>query len=290
MRLRRILGLLVLAALVLVPTLTCAWRKPSNQRDWAVDQSVLPRVDFRGRLATIRNVRDFRYQSVDRYSPSWYDATYDLGTLESVWFLVEPFDGWGGSAAHTFVSFGFADGRFVSISVEIRKEKGESFSALRGLLDEYELMYVIGDERDLLLLRTNFRRDDVYLYPMRASRAQMRRMFTQMAARAEGLARRPEFYNTLTNTCTTNLVRHVNAIAPGRIPLRPGVLLPGYSDRLAWELGLIDTRLSFEEARRRFRINDRARRYAGDPAFSLRIRDGDATPPIAPAAAASARH
>ena len=272
----------MLAALVLAPTLTCAWRKPSNQRDWAVDQSVLPRVDIRGELATIRNVRDFRYQSVDRYSPSWYDATYDLDKLESVWFLVEPFDGWGGTAAHTFVSFGFADGRFVSISVEIRKEKGEAFSALRGLLDEYELMYVIGDERDLLVLRTNFRRDDVYLYPMRASRAQMQQMFREMAARAEGLARRPEFYNTLTNTCTTNLVRHVNAIAPGRIPLRPGVLLPGYSDRLAWELGLIDTPLSFEEARRRFRVNERARRHAVDPAFSQRIRDRSAAPPAQP--------
>jgi hypothetical protein len=238
---------------------------------------VLPRARINGDLATIRNVRDFRYQAEDVYTPRWYDATYDLRKLESVWFLVEPFGEWSG-AAHTFVSFGFADGRFVSVSVEIRKEKGEAFSPLRGLLDEYELMYVIGDERDLVMLRTNFRRDDVYLYPVRANRDDMRRMFVEMVNRAEALARQPEFYNTLTNTCTTNLVRHVNAIAPERIPLRPGVLFPGYSDRLAWDLGLIDTKLSFDDARRHFRINALARRYAADPAFSLRIRQGEALP------------
>lgn len=286
MRRRTKFGLLIVFALLLLPALTCTLRSPSNHRDWAVDQSRLPRVDIQGSLATIRNVRDFRYQSVDRYTPAWYDATYDLDTLESVWFLVEPFGGWGGGAAHTFVSFGFGDGRFVSISVEIRKEKGENFSALRGLLDEYELMYVIGDERDLVLLRTEFRRDDVYLYPIRASRAQMRQMFLEMLHRAEALARQPEFYNTLANTCTTNLVRHVNAIAPGRIPLSPGVLLPGYSDRLAWDLGLIDTQLSFEGARRRFRINDKARRHASDRDFSVRIR-ADAS--VQPAGVASDR-
>lgn len=270
-------GLLFLAVLALAPAMTCALRHPANDRDWAVDQSVLPRVDFRGPLVTIRNVRDFRYQAEDRYTPRWHDATYDLRKLESVWFLVEPFGAWGG-AAHTFVSFGFGDGRFVSVSVEIRKEKGEAFSPLRGLLDEYELMYVIGDERDLVMLRTNFRRDDVYLYPVRTNRDGMRRMFVEMVNRAEALAKQPEFYNTLTNTCTTNLVRHVNAIAPERIPLRPGVLFPGYSDRLAWDLGLIDTKLSFNDARRHFRINALARRYAADPAFSLRIRQGDALP------------
>jgi hypothetical protein len=267
---------LVAAVLVLVPILICAVRQPSNNRDWALDQSVLPRVSIHGDQARIRNVRNFRYQSEDRYQASWYDATYDLRELESVWFLVEPFGGWDG-AAHTFVSFGFGEGRYLSISVEIRKEKGERFSALRGLLDEYELMYVLGDERDLVLLRSNFRRDDVFLYPVRASHEQMRRMFVEMIGRAEGLARRPEFYNTLTNTCTSNLVRHVNAIVPGRIPLRPGVVFPGYSDRLAWELGLIDTTLTFAQARRHFRINERARRFATDPAFSQRIRVADGT-------------
>ena len=274
MRKRWRLGLSILAMLLLIPFVICAVRQPSNDRDWAVDQSVLPRASIQGEQATIRNVRNFRYQSEGVYTASWYDATYDLRELDSIWFLVEPFGGWDG-AAHTFVSFGFRDGRYLSVSVEIRKEKGERFSALRGLVDEYELMYVIGDERDLVMLRSNFRRDDVYLYPVRATHAQMRRMFVEMIERAEGLARQPEFYNTLTNTCTTNLVGHVNAIVPGRIPLRPGVLFPGYSDRLAWDLGLIDTALTFAQARQHFRINERARRFAADPAFSARIRIAD---------------
>jgi hypothetical protein len=138
---------------------------------------------------------------------------------------------------------------------------------------QYEVMYVVGDERDLIKLRTNYRNDTVYLYPMRTTAERMRELFVSMLRRANKLREEPEFYNTLTNTCTTNLVRHVNALVPGRIPLHPAVFLPGYSDRLAHRLGLIDTTLPFEEARRRFQINDRARTYADDPQFSLRIRD-----------------
>jgi hypothetical protein len=93
--------------------------------------------------------------------------------------------------------------------------------------------------------------------------------------RANRLAQHPEFYNTLTNTCTTNIVRHVNTISAGRVPWSYKVLLPAYSDELAYDLGLIETALPLDEARRRFRINDRAARYADDPAFSRRIREMD---------------
>jgi len=105
----------------------------------------------------------------------------------------------------------------------------------------------------------------------------MRAMFQGMVTRANELAKKPEFYNTLTNTCTTNLVRHVNELVPGRIPLHPAVFLPGYSDRFAYKLGLIDTTLPFAEVREHFRINERAEKYADDPEFSHRIR-GSATP------------
>ncbi|HET9424852.1 MAG TPA: DUF4105 domain-containing protein, partial [Gemmatimonadaceae bacterium] len=222
---------------------------PSNDRNWSADQSVLARAEFDGPLVTIRNVRNFRYDSVDRFRPAYYDKTYDLRNLDSVWFFVEPFG--KGGAAHTFVSFGFAGRDFVAISVEIRKEKGEAFSPLKGLLRQYEVMYVVGDERDLVALRTNHRKDPVHLYRVNTTPERMRAMFTGMLRRANRLAESPEMYNTLTNTCTTNLVRHVNDITPERIPFRPAILLPAGSDRLAYEIGLIDRSRPFEETRRR---------------------------------------
>jgi hypothetical protein len=259
-------GLTVLAAGAFVLLV-----RPSNRRDWSGDQARLPRAEFDGPAVTVRNVRNFEYEAADRWRERWDDRTYDLRELDSLWFVVEPF-GEREGPAHTFLSFGFGGRDFVSISAEIRKEKGESFSPLKGLLRQYELMYVVGDERDLVKLRSNFRGDEVYLYPIRTSPEKMRELFVEMLARANRLAEKPEFYNTLTNTCTTNVVRHVNSIAPRKIPWRYEVLLPGYSDRLAWELGLIDTDLPVEEVRERFRINELSSRYADDPEYSRRIR------------------
>ncbi|PYQ28643.1 MAG: hypothetical protein DMF56_15535 [Acidobacteria bacterium] len=260
----------IVAGLAAIRTAMIAIVRPSNVRDWTIDQKTLPVATFDGPLVTIRNIRNFQYENADRFTPAWYDKTFDLRRLESAWFVVEPFG--GPVAAHTFVSFGFGDDDFVAISVEIRKEKGEAFSPLKGLLRQYEIMYVVGDERDLIKLRSNVRKDPVYLYPMRTTPERMRAMFVSMLKRADDVAQHPEFYNTLTNTCTTNLVRHVNALMPGRIPLHPAVFLPGYSDRLAYKLGLIDTNLPFEQARESFHINSRAEKFANDPQFSLRIR------------------
>ena len=248
--------------------------QPSNDRAWTPDQRVLPSAQFEGSRVTIRNIRNVEYRSQSDYTVRHYDRTFNLDALESVWFLVEPFEGMQGPA-HTLVSFGFGGNDFVAVSVEIRKEVGESFSPLRGVLKRYELMYVVADERDVIKLRSNYRRDTVYLYPVKTTPERRRRMFVEMLERANSLVNRPEFYNTLTNTCTTNIVRHVNTIAPRRVPLSYKVLLPAYSDELAHDLGLIDTDLSLEDARRRFRINDRAERFADDPEFSTRIRGSD---------------
>lgn len=260
------------AVLVVVAAGACFLIRPSNSRDWNTDQAVLAAAEFDGDFVTVRNIRNFTYRSETDFTPAYYDKTFDLRTIESVWFVVEPFGSWRGPA-HTFLSFGFAGGDYLGISVEIRKEKGESFSPAKGLLRQYEVMYVAGDERDLVKLRSNFRRDDVYLYPMRATQEKARELFVGMLERANALRETPEFYNTLTNTCTTNIVRHVNAIAPERVPLKAAILFPGYSDQLAWDLGLIDTKLSFDEAKRRFHINERALRFADDPEFSKRIRE-----------------
>jgi Domain of unknown function (DUF4105) len=248
--------------------------RPSNDRDWARDQERLPWAEFSGRRVEVHNVRNAHYRSVDDYDLAWEDRSYDLDALRRVWFLVEPFDTDSQGAAHTLLSFEFAGDNFLAISVEIRKEKGESFSPWKGLLRQYEIMYVVGDERDLIQLRTTYRRDPVYLYPIRAPRERIEQMFVSMLRRADQLRAEPEYYNTLTNTCTTSIVRHVNELVPGRIPFSYKVVLPGYSDELAYDLGLIDTSLPFAAAKRHFRIDDDALRAVGREDFSRWIRQG----------------
>jgi hypothetical protein len=263
--------LIVLVILVTVGAL--ATMRPSNQRTWVPEQAVLPLAEWDGSHVTVRNVRNFRHGASGAVSTSYENRTYDLSRLETVWFVVSPFSTGFRGPAHVFLSFGFTDSQFVSVSVEARKEVGEEYSVWKGLLKQYEMMYVVGDERDLIALRTNVWNDDVYLYPIRAPREKVQQLFRAMLDSATVLQKRPQFYNTATNNCTTRIVDHVNAIAPGRIPYGWKVLLPGYADELASDLGLLDPGLTIEEARKKYHINERAQRYADDPLFSLRIRE-----------------
>jgi hypothetical protein len=248
------------------------FRQPSNHRDWTPDQALLSFAEIKEDQVHIRNIRNCSYRSTDDYVVRHYDKTFDLNRIQAVYFIVEPFFPLFGYA-HTFLSFGFEGPEFVAVSVEIRKQKGQEFSALKSFFRTYEIMYVIGDENDLIKLRTNFRGDPVYLYPARAPREKVRELFLSVVRRANHLYRKPEFYNPLTNTCTTNIVRHINIIAPNRVPFHLGINFPAFSDLLAYRLGLIDTNLSFEAARRRYYISERALRYAEHPDFSIRIRE-----------------
>ncbi|MEO8637854.1 MAG: DUF4105 domain-containing protein [Candidatus Taylorbacteria bacterium] len=249
--------------------------KASNDREWNDDQKILAFAEINGNIVSIHNIRNFTYASTTSYTPHYYDKTFDISTLKKVWYVVEPFSGIPGSA-HTFLSFEFEGDQFVSISVEIRKEKGESYDPVKGLFNQYELMYVIADERDVVKLRSNYRKDLVYVYPIKTTVEKARALFLDMMERTNALKDHPEFYNTITNTCTTNIVQHVDKITPNKVPLfNLRILLPANSDKLAYDLGLIDTKLSFEDARARYFINDRAEKYANDPDFSVKIRQAD---------------
>ena len=266
-------SLLLLFIVIFYSFLTIIFQ-PSNDRVWSTDQAILPYAEINGNLVNIHNIRNFSYRTTNDYTPAYYDKTFDLDKIKSVYYVVEPFSGFLG-AAHTFLSFEFEENNFVSISVEIRKEKGESFSAFKGILRQYELMYVIADERDVLKLRTNYRKDKVFVYPVNTTKEKMRALFLDMINRANGLKDSPEFYNTITNTCTTNIMRHVNKISPHRIPLSLKVLMPKYSDELAYKLELIDTSLPLEQIRTKYGVNERAEIYDNDPEFSARIRQWD---------------
>ncbi|WP_434299762.1 Lnb N-terminal periplasmic domain-containing protein [Corallococcus exiguus] len=245
--------------------------QPSNSRDWAPDLVRAPWAEVAGMQVTLHDVRDFRYRSTTDWDPAWYTATYDTAALTDASFIVEPFSGFYG-AAHTMVSFGFQDGRHVVFSVEVRREQGETFSALGGLFRRFEITYVVGDERDLVQLRSNFRHDDVYVYPVNASKERITAFFMDMVQRMNGLHTQPEFYDTLTSNCTTNLVRHFEKVATKNVPYDHRTLMPAFSDALAYELGIIDTDAPLEQVRQRYHINARALAAQGRDDFSARIR------------------
>ena len=261
-----LLGLAVLAVAI-------GWSsmRPSLARDWIPEHRLLPEIEERGDTVVIHNVRDFRWSTGAEATPAWRREAYDLGTVETVWYVLTPFSRDRRGPAHAFVSFGFRDGRFLAISVEARREQGEQYSVLRGMLRQYEVIYVIGEERDLVQQRV-LRDDDVYVYPIRATAAQARALLEDMLRRANALREQPEFYGTIRNNCTTNLLAHVNRIADKPIGYGRRILLPGYSDEVAYERGWIDTTLPLDSARQQFLINGRARRLAAADDYSATIR------------------
>jgi hypothetical protein len=258
---------------VLVILLIAVWsrQQASNDRVWTADMATLPQVMIDETHVDIRNVRDCTYQTEDVCELRLRDERYDLSTLRTVDFLVERFHAYD-FLAHTLLTFGFADGRHIAISVELRREEGESFHPVAGIYNQYEIMYVIGTEQDLIGLRTNYRKSRTWLYPIRTTPERMQALFLDMLRRAQKLARAPEFYNTLGSSCTTNIVDHVRLLVPGRIPLDWRVLFPGHAGELAFELGLVDTTLSAEEAMPAFRIDELAQQGPVDRSFSERIR------------------
>ncbi len=246
--------------------------EPRNDRQWQRDVALLPSAQINGNLVTLRNIRNFKYISESTYTPRWYDRTVDLQQLNSL-DLIAVY--WMGDAiAHTFLSFNFA-GAYVAISIEIRKEKGESFSALAGFFRRYELTYIVGDERDLISLRTTYRdpREDVYLYRVKAKPEKIRSLFLQYVKKINRLNERPEFYNSATTNCTTNIVTHIEAIQRS-VPLSWKMLLSGYFPDLMYERGALDQSLPFDILRRKSLINKRARAADGFDDFSYRIRRG----------------
>ena len=202
--------------------------EPSNERDWQLDVAVLPHATIDGPLVTMHNIRNFEYRTETDYTPAYYDKVFDLRALEGV-DLVAVY--WMGPAiAHIFVSFAFAGGDHLAVSIETRKEKGEGYSTLRGFFRQYELYYVVADERDVIRLRTNYRQDppeDVYVYRVKGPIENGRKLFLEYVRQINALASRAEFYNTLTTNCTTVIWTNT-AVNADRLPFSWKILASGY--------------------------------------------------------------
>jgi len=248
--------------------------EPSNDRDWKPEVAVLPYATIEGDLITLHNVRNFDYRTETDFTPRYYDKTYDLRQLDSVDLIASY---WAGPAiAHIFLSFGFAGKDYLAISIERRDERGEDYSTIKGLFKQYELFYNVSDERDVIRVRTNYRRDppeDVYLYRSYGPLENGRRLFLEYMHKINALKERPEFYDTLTTNCTTVIWLNTR-VNPRHVPFSWKILLSGYLPEYLYEMGRLDPSLPFAELKQQSRINDRAKAADQDPAFSQRIRTG----------------
>ncbi len=249
---------------------------PSHDRHWRPEVAVMPRAFVDGDRVRLTGVRNFDYRSVDDFTVRYEEREVRLSHLTGLDFYVSYW--MEGPVGHTFLSFLFDDVPPLSISIETRPEVGKDFDPLASLFKQFELIYVVGDERDLVGVRTNYRREAVYLYHLNTSAGDARRLFLVYLRRINELADRPEFYNLLTNSCTINIVRYANAAGrEGRFDIRH--LLNGLIDSYLYHSGRVDTTLPFEELRRRSLINAAAQAAGGAPDFPQRIR---ASLPTAP--------
>ncbi len=245
----------------------------SNKRAWQRDVALLPYSTIQGDMVTIHNIRNLKYRTEADYEVRHYDKTFDLRRLNAVDLLAVY---WMGDAiAHVMISFGFEDKDFVAFSIETRKEQGEGYSTLKGFFKQFELTYVVGDERDLIRVRTDYRNppEDVYLYRLKIPQENARKFFMEYIRQINSMKETPEWYNTLTTNCTTNVVRHVRAFG-GQAKYTWKVLLSGYAPQYAYELGALDTTIPFEELRQKSHINPKAHAVGDAPDFSAMIREG----------------
>ena len=274
--LRRALGLWVIGLVVLLVWWSTI--RASNDREWAPEVARLPSATLHGNTLTLHNVRNFDYRSETDFTPRWEDRSLDLSGVRGLDLILSH---WGAPmVAHTIMSWEFADGQHLAISIETRRERGEEYSALRGFFREYELYYVVADERDVIRLRTNYRGEDVYVYRLRVTPEGARDLLLDYVATINALAERPAWYNALANNCTTGIRVHArNVAAAGAWDWR--ILANGTIDEMLYDRGRLDDTRPFTALRNASWINARALAADADPQFSRRIRepDGAGTPP-----------
>lgn len=245
---------------------------PRHDRLWRIEQSVMPYAELDEATVRIRNVRQCRWESDTEKTIRHTDWEVAWDDVQGIDIIVVPFQNLP-MLAHTMLSFRLSDGRALVLSVEARLEQGEVYSPVAGAAGQFELIYVLGDEEDLLGLRAVARRDDVYLYPSRATAEEARTLLRDVLQRVNRLQAEPEWYDSLTNNCATNLLDHLSAVLDFDPQVAFSQRIPGQSsDRWVYDMGLIDTDLPFALAREQAWVSGRIRQHIGAPNFSRLIR------------------
>lgn len=246
--------------------------KPTNDADWQPDVAQLARAEINGDVVTFHNVRNCDYRTDTDYTPRWETRTVRLSQLTGIDMAI---DYWGSPyMAHPIVSFQFADAPPLCFSIETRKKKGQSYSAIGGLYRQFELVYTVADERDVIRVRTNYRKgEDIYLYRLAIKPEKARERFLEYLDALNQLHEEPCWYNAITTNCTTTIRSQHNAAE--RLPWDWRILVNGKGDEMLYERKAIRTAgLPFPELKHRVHINDAARKADDSTDFSKLIRAG----------------
>ena len=231
--------------------------RPSHDREWQLGHEALPQIVYSTESSqiSIANYRNFAWTEVNAADIQYETRSFDLDQMSGVDVIISHFDDFEG-LAHIFLSFGFTDGHQVVVSLETRRESDESFSPLLGILRQYEMIYVVGSEKDVVGVRTGHRDERVYLYPTKATPEQARRLFDLLAVKINDVYNAPTMYNTLTNNCTNELTRSVEEMSDIDFPLTWKTILPGYFDEVLYDLELIDGEGTFSAVKDRHLIDN----------------------------------
>ena len=245
--------------------------RPSNNRPWQPDVAETPWAEVDGDRVTLHNVRNCDYRTETDYTPRWETRTVDLSHLTGIDLAINY---WGSAwMAHPIASFQFDNAPPVCFSIETRKTVGESYSAVGGLYRQYELVYICADERDVIRVRTNYRKgEEIFLYRTTITPAQARQRFHEYIAAMNALRAKPRWYNAATTNCTTSIRTQREATDRAKWDWR--ILFNGYGDEMLYERGAFAGGLPFAELKRRALINDAAQAANAAPDFSQRIRVG----------------
>ncbi len=222
--------------------------QPSHDRQWELGQEQLPAFQVYGDVLKVENYRNFVWTGEFTAEPRYETKQFDLTKLVDLDVFISHFDPFEG-LAHIFLSFGFAGGERLVVSLESRREVGETFSPLHGMLRQYEIIYVVGSEEDIVGARTFFRGERVYRYPTVATSEQARALLLTLGEDINSVFAEPRFYNTLFNNCTNGVTRRVEEISTARFPFTWKTLLPGYFDEVLYEMNLIQKSGSFSETK-----------------------------------------
>lgn len=243
---------------------------PTNQAEWQPDVSQLAWAEIEGDVVTLHNIRNIDYRSESDYTPRWETRSVRLSQLTGIDMAITY---WGSPwMAHPIMSFQFADAPPVCFSIETRKKIGQSYSAIGGLYRQYELIFIVADERDVVRLRTNYRQgEDVYLYRTTLTPDQARKRFLDYLHSINRLKQKPQWYHAITTNCTTT-IRYQHD-SNERVPWDWRLLLNGKGDEMLCDLKRIETDgLPFSELKKKALINSAAQAAKDDPDFSKQIR------------------
>lgn len=244
---------------------------PKNDREWWSESTLLPKIEINNDEVTIENFRNFEWKGRRIADNNWENRSYDLTNLKSLDLIVEPFND-SKLMAHTMLAFGFEKQGYVVVSVEARKERHEEYSLVAGALRQFELIYIFGDERDLLVQRAIHRNSNLYLFPIKADRKFMVTLFKDLSRSANSLHTQANFYRTIRDNCTTTLVEHIDRQIDNKIGYRYEILFPALIGELLYDMGYMDTTLTYERVSSISRVDELVRKYVNQPNFSTIIR------------------